>query len=325
MPMDHRSLFARLRPRGTSRSISAVEAGRRTRQRFATMSAYFRRSPSKIYGKIGSLEVRLASTKQDVRRAQRLRYKVFYEEMSAKPSLAAQLSRRDEDRYDRVCDHLLVVDTDQEAAGQQWSQLGRRTSPRVVGTYRILRGDKIDSAEAFYSQGEYDIAPMVRSHGDSLKFMEVGRSCVLQPYRNKRTVELLWHGLWTYTREHKVGVMMGCASFEGVDPDAHAEALSFLYHERLAPPEWRVRAHADQHVEMARLPKDQVSAKAALKGLPPLIKGYLRLGAYVGDGAVIDHQFCTTDVFIILPVAAIDPRYFEHFGSPEEVGSRVAV
>jgi putative hemolysin len=155
--------------------------------------------------------------------------------------------------------------------------------------------------------------------------MELGRSCVLKPYRNKRTVELLWHGLWTYVREHKVDVMIGCASFEGTDPAAHAMALSFLHHHALAPPEWRCRAHDHLYVPMDRIARDKVDAKAALKVIPPLIKGYLRLGAFVGDGAVIDRQFGTTDVLIILPVEKIDPRYFEHFGAPDEMKSRVAL
>jgi putative hemolysin len=154
--------------------------------------------------------------------------------------------------------------------------------------------------------------------------MELGRSCVLKAYRNKRTVELLWHGLWTYVREHKVDVMIGCASFEGTDPAQHAVALSYLHHNALAPPEWRCRAHSHLYVPMDWLPKEQIDAKAALKALPPLIKGYLRLGAFVGEGAVIDRQFGTTDVIIILPVEKIDPRYFEHFGTPDEVTSRIA-
>ncbi len=318
MTMDPRGLLSRL-GRKSGRGMAHALG---LRHRAARPQVRRRRAqPGKVYGKIGHLEVRMAASKQDVRRAQRLRYAVFYEEMSATPSLTTQLRRRDEDRYDRICDHLLVVDTDAspERAGQ-WRQ---RMQPKVVGTYRVLRDDMIPSAQQFYTQSEYDIAPMVQRHRPK-KFMELGRSCVLQPYRNKRTVELLWHGLWTYTREHKVDVMMGCASFEGVDPDAHAMALSFLHHERLAPPEWRVRAHDNLHVPMDRLPRDRVDLKAALKALPPLIKGYLRLGAYVGDGAVIDHQFGTTDVLIILPVDAIDPRYFEHFGAPEEVGSRVS-
>lgn len=321
MPKGPRGLLTRLRP-GSLRYLQRSEEGSAAPGRKTMLPMRGLKRPAKVYGKIGPLEVRLANSVRDVRRAQRLRYKVFYEEMSAKPSLKAQMRRRDEDRYDKVCDHLLVVDT--EAVPKRGLAWRRRANPRVVGTYRILRDDMISSPDQFYAQGEYDIAPIIKAQGERQKFMEVGRSCVLKSYRNKRTVELLWHGLWTYTREHQVSVMMGCASFEGTDPDAHAEALSFLHYERLAPPEWRVRAHNDQYVEMARLAKDEVNVKAALKGLPPLIKGYLRLGAYIGDGAVIDYQFGTTDVFIILPVAAIDPRYFGHFGAPEEMRSRVS-
>ncbi|MBA4172389.1 MAG: ornithine--acyl-ACP N-acyltransferase OlsB [Hyphomicrobium sp.] len=281
-----------------------------------------RKWPAKVYGRIGDLEVRLAASRQDVKRAQRLRYEVFYEEMSAQPSISAQMRRRDKDPYDAVCDHLLVIDTAKRSASAEgWSNPNR---PNVVGTYRILRQDIAIRAGGFYSQGEYDLAPMLAAHKHQ-RFMELGRSCVLKPYRNKRSVELLWHGLWTYVREHKVDVMIGCASFEGTDPNEHAMALSFLHHHALAPPEWRCRAHDCLYVPTNRIAKDKIDTKAALKALPPLIKGYLRLGAFVGDGAVIDRQFGTTDVLIILPVAKIDPRYFGHFGAPDETKSRVAV
>jgi putative hemolysin len=277
------------------------------------------RRPPKIYGAIGNLEVRLANNRADVRRAQRLRYEVFYNEMSATPSLTAQIRRRDQDAYDAICDHLLVIDKSAPGHGTQARSVGR-----VVGTYRVLRQDMRRGSRDFYTQSEYDIARLIDRRSPEYMFMELGRSCVLKPYRNKRTVELLWHGLWTYIREHGVGVMVGCASFEGTDPDAHAMALSFLHHERLAPAEWRVRAHDHLHEPMDRLARDKVDPRTALKALPPLIKGYLRLGAFVGDGAVIDHQFGTTDVLIILPVENIDPRYFEHFGAPDETVSRVA-
>ena len=287
--------------------------------RFQKMPFGIGRRASKVYGAIGSLEVRLARTQADIRRAQRLRYEVFYNEMSARPSLATKLRGRDQDGYDGICDHLLVIDKSADDG-----ESGARQHPRVVGTYRVLRQDMPRGSRGFYTQSEYDIAKLIDARSPEYRFMELGRSCVLKPYRNKRTVELLWHGLWTYVREHGVDVMLGCASFEGTDPDAHATALSFLHHERAAPPKWQVRAHDHLHVPMDRMPREKVDAKAALKALPPLIKGYLRLGAYIGDGAVVDHQFGTTDVLIILPVEAIDPRYFEHFGKPDERQSRVA-
>jgi L-ornithine Nalpha-acyltransferase len=277
--------------------------------------------PLRVYGQMGGLQVRLARSAADVRSAQRLRYDVFYKEMSASASITAQFRQRDEDPYDAICDHLLVLDNEIDASAP-WSS-GR--SPRVVGTYRVLRQDVAVRGRGFYTQSEYDIQPLLAARAKTHRFMELGRSCVLKPYRNKRTVELLWHGLWTYVREHKIDVMIGCASFEGTDPSAHALALSFLHHHALAPPEWRVRAHPPLHVPMDLLPASQINVKLAIKTLPPLIKGYLRLGAFVGDGAVIDRQFGTTDVLICLPVEKIDPRYFEHFGRPDERESRVAI
>lgn len=306
-------------PRAGALAQGLLMLGSAARQRIPRFGIAPRRRPGKIYGRIGSLEVRLAQTWADIRCAQRLRYDVFYNEMSARANFTTQLRGRDEDPYDAICDHLLVVDTSLPCAtGRDW----RRQKPHVVGTYRVLRQEIAERKLGFYTQGEYDIAQLIARRPD-LRFMELGRSCVLKPYRNKRTVELLWHGLWTYVREHKVDVMLGCASFEGVDPEAHAMALSFLHHFALAPEEWRVRAHDHLFVPMDRLPKDAVDPRAALKAMPPLIKGYLRLGAVVGEGAVIDHQFGTTDVLIVLPVERIDPRYFEHFGAPDEQGCRV--
>ena len=284
------------------------------KRRFTVGALGTRFQPPKIYGRLGSLEVRLARKRSEIRRAQRLRYKVFYEEMSAVPGALAMLSRRDEDAYDAVFDHLLVIDRGDPGDGRRW----RRS--KVVGTYRMMRQEVADLNDGFYTQGEYDIAPLLAAKPD-YSFMELGRSCVLKPYRNKRTLELLWQGVWSYVREHGADVMIGCASFEGTDPSAHAEALSFLHHTALAPEDWRVRAHEHLRVDMNMMPREAVNVRAAMKALPPLIKGYLRVGAYVGDGAVIDHQFGTTDVFVIMPVEAIKSRYFDHFGAPDELVS----
>nr|WP_231711495.1 GNAT family N-acyltransferase [Xanthobacter dioxanivorans] len=260
-----------------------------------------------VLGRLGALEVRLARTARDVRRAQRLRYKVFYEEMSAVPDAGTRLARRDMDSFDSICEHLLVLDHE---AGKV--VLGRR-KPKVVGTYRLLRQEVARRHGGFYTQGEFDVNGVIAAHPD-LKFLELGRSCVLKPYRNKRTVELLWHGVWTYILRNKIDAMFGCASLEGTNPDALALPLSFLHHNALAPEEWRARAVESRYVAMDRMARTEISPKAALQALPPLIKGYLRLGGFVGDGAVVDHQFGTTDVLIILPVSVISPRYVEHFG-----------
>ena len=256
-------------------------------------------------GRIGTLEVRLAQTAAEVRQAQKVRYQVFYQEGSAVPSPARLLARRDIDGYDAICDHLLVIDH----AARDRSALNR---PAVVGTYRLLRQPLAEEYGGFYTAGEFDISALVARHS-RLQFLELGRSCVLSSYRSKRTVELLWHGIHAYILQNHCDVMFGCASLDGTDPKRLALPLSFLHHYASAPEPWRARALPERYVEMNRMSKEAIDPKAALRALPPLIKGYLRLGAYIGDGAVIDHEFGTTDVLIVLPVSTIKQRYFEHF------------
>jgi len=184
--------------------------------------------------------------------------------------------------------------------------------PAVVGTYRLLRQPLAEEYGGFYTAGEFDIGALIARHGN-LQFLELGRSCVLAPYRNKRTVELLWYGISGYLRQNQTDVMIGCASLDGTDPKQLAIALSFLHHYAQAPEIWRARALPARYVEMNRISKEAIDPKEALRALPPLIKGYLRLGAYIGEGAVVDHEFGTTDVLIILPMSAIKKRYIEHF------------
>jgi L-ornithine Nalpha-acyltransferase len=260
-----------------------------------------------VLGRIGSLEVRLATTAQEIRQAQRLRFTVFYDEMSAARSGAFRFSRRDADDYDAICDHLLVIDHDVKP------RPFRKAKSQVVGTYRLLRQEVADRHWGFYTASEYEIGPIINRHPD-LRFLELGRSCVLKAYRNKRTVELLWHGIWTYVLHHRIDVMIGCASLEGTDPRRLALPLSFLHHHAKASEIWRARALPERYTAMDILSKESVDPKAALRALPPLIKGYLRLGATFGEGAVIDRQFGTTDVLVTLPVASINPRYIGHFG-----------
>jgi L-ornithine Nalpha-acyltransferase len=271
-----------------------------------TPSRAFSNEP--VFGRLGALEVRLAQKKQDVKRAQKLRYRVFYENGTAIADATTMLARRDKDAFDRICDHLLVID---HAAKPTLS--GKQP---VVGTYRLLRQEVANGNHGFYTEGEFDISGIIERH-PALRFLELGRSCVLPRYRNKRTLELLWQGIWSYVRHHRVDVMIGCASFDGINPERLALPLSFLHHYAAAPEVWRARANCSRYVDMNRMTREAIDPKVALRQLPPLIKGYLRLGAYIGDGAVIDHQFGTIDVLIVMPVAAIKTRYIEHFGVDE--------
>ena len=250
---------------------------------------------AELLGKSGSLEVRLARSPKDIKRAQKLRYRVFFNEMSAIPDLASRLKRRDMDPFDAICDHLLVIDTAAPAKNKTGLP-GLPHKPRVVGTYRLLR---------------QDVAELHKG----LRFLELGRSCVEPAYRDKRTVELLWHGIWAYVRKHKIDAMFGCASFAGTDPDKLALPLSFLHHHVQAKPDWLAHAQKSRAVSLDRLPVDQVDLKAAMHEMPPLIKGYMRVGARFGAEAVIDHQFGTIDVLVMLPVSDIHPKYLGYFGS----------
>ena len=259
--------------------------------------------------RLGNLEVRLARDKAEVYAAQCLRYRVFYEEMQAEanPDIAAE--RRDHDTLDDYCDHLLVLDHSLPPAD------------RIIGTYRLIRRPAAEKYGKFYSSDEYDITTLVNYQGEIL---ELGRSCVAAAYRTRPTMQLMWSGLAAYVVEHDIALMFGCASLPGRDPTQHKEALTYLYYHHLAPPAIRPVALPHRYVDMRLLPPGSVDAENGFDrvkfdprlgggNLPPLIKGYLRVGAYVGDGAVIDHQFNTTDVCIIVKTDLMADRYSRHF------------
>jgi putative hemolysin len=277
----------------------------------------FPRPPAKIVrdlkglpaslAKIGPLELRLAVTRKEIRQAQKLRYRVFFEEGGATPDPTARLIRRDVCPFDRVCDHLIVLDHTPRAGAK----------PQIVGGYRLLLGDVAEANFGFYSASEFDIAPMLRRHPEK-RFLELGRSCVAAGYRNKPTLELLWRGIWAYARHHGVEAMFGCASLEGAEPGAHALALSYLSAFAKAAEGWRVAAAPGRGVAMAMLEDCAIDPRKAIRALPPLVKGYWRLGASFGVEAVIDPKFGTTDVFVIMPVADIEQRYLAYFGAEAE-------
>lgn len=259
----------------------------------------------------GALEVRLAETEHEVEQAQRLRYTVFYEEMSAIPSPKMRELRRDFDKYDDVCDHLLVVDRDTHDDDGQ---------PLVVGTYRLTREQDARRAGGFYTSSEYDLSTMLRGlatheSGQATRYLELGRSCVLKSYRSRPgTMQLLWKGLLAYVARFDVDLMFGCASLPGINVQELALPLSYLHHFHPMPERPRVKARSELLVDMNRIAKDQIDAREGLRSLPPLLKGYVRAGCCIGEGAVIDRQFRTTDVFIYFPLSGIDARYKSRFG-----------
>jgi len=247
----------------------------------------------------GHLGVRLAATAAEIAAVQALRYRVFYQEMGALAAPEAALSAKDYDAFDNVADHLLVVD---HALGD-----GERS---VVGTYRLIRREAAALIGRFYSADEYDLTPVLEFPG---RVLELGRSCVDVAYRDRAAMQLLWRGIAAYVFWHRIDLMFGCASLAGTDPDALGPELTYLYLAHLAPPELRLRALPSRFVEMRRIDAAALDARRALARLPPLIKGYLRLGGFVGDGAVVDRQFNTTDVAIIVKTDLVTERYYRHY------------
>jgi putative hemolysin len=248
----------------------------------------------------GPLQVRLAESAADVEAAQALRYRIFYEIMGARPLPEMARQRRDRDGFDPICDHLLVLDHSR----------GSNVADAVVGTYRLIRRDAAARHGAFYSAGEFDIAPLIAYPGEIL---ELGRSCVDAGYRARPVMQLLWSGIAAYVFHYGIALMFGCASLPGIDPDALAVPLSYLYHHHLAPPALRAQAVCERFVDMRRLDPAAFDPNRTLAALPPLIKGYLRLGGFVGDGAVIDEQFNTTDVCIVVKTDLVTEKYSRHY------------
>jgi len=246
-----------------------------------------------------SLQVRLAEDADEIDAAQALRYRVFYEEMGAEPSSEMARRQRDFDRFDAVCDHLLVIDH------------ARGPGPEaVVGTYRLIRREMAARTGGFYSASEYDLGAIRDFPGEIL---ELGRSCTDASARSGPAAKLMWRGIASYVFHHGIAVMFGCASLHGTDPEALALPLSYLHHFHSAPPELRTRALDDRYISMNRMPKEAIDPAGAQTVLPPLIKGYLRLGGFVGDGAVIDQPFNTTDVSIVVKTDLVTGRYYRHY------------
>jgi putative hemolysin len=232
------------------------------------------------------LAMSLARTEGEVREAQRLRYKVFAEEMGAKMPVHAD--RIDEDRYDRYCEHLLVRDSDTGV---------------VVGTYRILSPEQAKKAGGYYSEGEFDLLRLDNLR-DSL--VEVGRSCVHADYRNGGVITLLWAGLAQFMAQNKYDFLIGCASISMADGGHNAANIfNKIKSDNMSPAEWRVFPNC-------ALPYEALGDRAE-EFLPPLIKGYLRLGAYVCGDPAWDPDFNTADLLMLLPMSRLNKRYAKHF------------
>ena len=245
--------------------------------------------------------VKLAETEAERAGAQRLRYRVFVEEMGARASAEERAARREWDDFDPFFDHLVLLSLDAGIVDPL---------DRVVGAYRLLRSEVAAAGPGFYGAGEYDLTPIAASGRASV---ELGRSCVAREHRGGPGMHLLWNGLAAYVLERDIELLFGVASFHGTDPAPLAEALSYLHYEHLAPPDLRVRAHPERYLEMNLMARADIDPIRALRVIPPLIKAYLRLGGFVGEGAYVDEDFNTIDVCVVMDTVRMTERYLQFY------------
>lgn len=239
--------------------------------------------------------VKLAETDAELQAAQRLRYRVFVQELGGSGPLVDHVARLEKDQFDPFFDHLILKD------------LALTADPidQVVGVYRVLRDDAAAELGRFYSEDEYDLS-VLKSSGR--KLLELGRSCLHEDYRGGAAMFHLWNALAAYVAEHEIEVLFGVASFHGTDVTALAQPLSLLHNRHLAPEDIRPRAQENVFQSMDLVPEAHIDRRAAMLSVPPLIKAYLRLGGFVGEGAYLDHAFNTTDVCLILDTARMNEK-----------------
>ncbi len=244
-------------------------------------------------------EVSLAVSDEDIAAAQELRYRVFYEELSAEPTAEAARCRREVDAYDHQAEHILIRE---------------RAHGSLVACYRLMRRARLPASTPFYSESEFDLSRLL-AHPLAEHALELSRACVAKNFRTMRVPVLLLHAIGDYVRHHNIRLMFGCGSFPGTDLEALAMPLSWVWHRHLAPEPLRARALEHLYEPMNRLGKEELVAKKALRLMPPLLKGYLRMGCFVGDGAVIDPRFKTTDILIVFPISEdlVNRRYYRRY------------
>jgi len=239
--------------------------------------------------------LRLARDDGDLRAAQRLRYTVFVEELGADGPFVDHDARLERDAFDPDYDHLLLIDLNRDPA----------TLDHVIGVYRLLRSDVADRVGRFYSEDEYNLDVLKNS---GRRLLELGRSCVHRDYRGGKAMYVLWGGLADYVAQHDIQILFGVASFHGTDPQSLAAPLSLLHHRHMAPPDLRVTARDGHYQSMNLMPEAEIDRFGAMRATPALIKAYLRLGGFVGDGAFVDRAFNTVDVCLVMDTQRMNDR-----------------
>ena len=258
---------------------------------------------NKIFPKIefGDFIIKLVDNKSELKKAQALRYSVFYKEKKARPTFPKKMMRLDYDKIDKFADHLIVIDKKRKGMKN-----------KIVGTYRLIRGNVASHFGGFYTSSEFDLTNILNSYNHK-QILELGRSCVHKDYRNGAIMNLLWKAIAEYIKLYDIKVLLGCASFQGTNVQKLSKELSYLRSNFSLPDEISVKSLVNSNYPVYNRNNLNESGLRIFVKLPPLIKGYLRVGGRVSDGFFIDYAFNTIDLCIVVQTKNIDKKYKNKF------------
>ena len=239
--------------------------------------------------------IKLAETKSELKQAQALRYSVFYKEKKAKPTFAKKIIKLDYDKIDKYADHLIVLDK-------------KNTKNKIVGTYRLIRGDVAKLFGGYYSSSEFNLINITNNYKDK-HILELGRSCVHQDYRNGSIMNLLWKAIAEYVKLYDIKILLGCASFSGIEPTKYSDELSYLRQNFCLPEHLLVESFDKNIYPVYKLKENNSNQLRIFAKLPPLLKGYLRIGGKVSHNFYVDHNFNTIDLCVVVNTSDIDEKY----------------
>ena len=232
--------------------------------------------------------IKLAETKEELEQIYRLRY---FDLILDYNKNQINENEMDKDEYDEICDQMIAVD---------------KNTNKVIGTYRLLKNSRLPDGMKFLAETEFDISPLKK-----YEVLEVGRAVVKPEYRDGSTITMLWKGVIRYAVSENIDFMIGTASFHGVDVNKYKDSLSYLHYNHLSPEDIRCSVNKTTWSRIDL--KEDYDPLEAKKNLPPLIKGYLRLGATIGEGAYLDIPFNSLDVLIVLNISDIEQKYLKRF------------
>ena len=240
--------------------------------------------------------IKIAESNFEIKKAQSLRYKIFFKEKKIKKKIFKFLLQRDYDFYDKISDHLIIIDNNREIRDN------------VIGTYRLLRGNCAKLYRGYYTEQEFDISNLKKNFS-SKDILELGRSCVHPQYRSGIVLKLLWQGISNYIKMYKIKILMGCASFHGTNPSKFKDEFSLLYKSYRLPEDYDVKSLQSNEISFNK----NINHSTILNKLPPLIKGYLKAGGMVSENFYIDKEFETIDYCVIMLIEKIVSRYQNKF------------